>query len=85
MTSTKKATVSQVQFGSITVEGLQLPDGTFAIAVTQANQLLEFAAHPNNIVRSVKRILGEDFQPIQSTLSELNPNKVTSQLTVRYL
>jgi len=73
--STVKALVSKVQFGTVEVEGLLLPDGSFGVAVTEANNLLTFSAHQNHASRQVKALLGEGFQPTK-VASELNPNAV---------
>ncbi len=72
-----KAKIATVDFGFCKVEGLMLPDGSYLIAVTQANHFLKFAAHPNYASRSLKRLLKGDFKPIQIS-TELNPNKVNA-------
>lgn len=76
ITPTKKALVAQVEISAgITIEGLLLPDSSFGISVTQANELLSFAGSPNHAPKAVKRMLGKDFQP-SLVYSELNSNKV---------
>lgn len=73
MHKVSKTLVEKVQLGDISFEGLKRPCGAYGIAVTQANELLSFTAHPGNAARSVKRILGTSFQPIR-VATELNPN-----------
>ena len=58
-----KAIVAQIEYAGLSFEGLLLPDDSYAISVTQANKILQFSAHPNHASRSVKRILGDEFQP----------------------
>ena len=75
--STSKAKVAQVDFGFVQIEGLMLPDGSYAIAGVQANKILGFSAHPNHVSRSLKRILGAGFSPTRLR-SELNNNPVAA-------
>lgn len=56
-----KAQVTQVLIGPLTIEGLMLPDGTFAISATQANKVVKIAAQPTDAARSLKRLLGKDL------------------------
>lgn len=70
---TVKAMVAQVNFGFTQIEGLMLPNGGYAISATQVAEKFQF--DQNQASRSIKRILGNDFQFDQTT-SELNPKKV---------
>ncbi len=69
----KKAMVAQVDFGFTHVEGLMLPDGSYAIAATQIADKFQF--DHNQASRTIKRILGNGFQFDQTT-SEIHPKKV---------
>jgi hypothetical protein len=68
-----RAKVTTVKFGSITLEGLMLPDGSFAISVSQCSELFQF--DKNQASRDLKRILGADFQ-FDKIASELHPKAV---------
>lgn len=67
-----KAKVAPVQVGSVSVEGLQLPDGSYAIAVVQVANILDFQPLKKNAPRELKPILGKAFQP-RKCFTELNP------------
>jgi hypothetical protein len=71
--TTKKAIVASVNYAGFEFPGLQLPDGTYAIAVPQVADIFQFV-HSNE-QRVIKRLLGNGFQFVQ-TASELNPKKV---------
>ena len=69
-----KAMIALVNIGSnIEIEGLRLPNGTFAVSVSQVAAL--FLVGPNNHTKQVKVLLGNDSQLVQ-TSSELNPKPV---------
>lgn len=70
---TQKAIVSEVQIGTIAIEGLMLPDGSFAVAVPQIASLLQFLN--KNASRDLKALMGEGFQFLKAK-SELNPKPV---------
>jgi hypothetical protein len=71
----QKAIVAKVNIGkSIQVEGLQLPDGSYAISATQVAEL--FSVGLNNPTKTLKALLGDGFQQFQKVSSELNPVKV---------
>ena len=57
----KKAVVSQVDLGFAQIEGLMLPDGSFAVAVPQLAKILSY--NQNTFSRDLKRLLGEGFRP----------------------
>jgi len=71
--TTVKAVVAPVQIGNLTVNGLMLPNGDFAIAVPQVAELFQFDT--NQASRSIKSLLGKDFQ-FDTAKSELNPKAV---------
>lgn len=73
--SISKAKIAQVDFGFTKIDGLMLPDGSYAIATAQANELFSFASHPNYVNRSLKRILGANFTSV-SIKSELHGTPV---------
>jgi hypothetical protein len=58
--SIPKADITQVKIGLIEIEGLLLPDGSFAIAVPQICSLFQFLN--KNAVRDIKALLGKNFQ-----------------------
>ena len=69
----KKAVVATVNYAGFEFPGLQLPDGNYAIAVSQVGEIFQFV-HSNE-QRTIKRLLGKDFQFVRA-VSELNPKKV---------
>jgi len=71
--SSSKATVAQVKIGHIKIEGLMLPDGSFAIAVPQISSL--FLIPIKNTSRDFKALLGGDFQFLKVG-SEIHPKAV---------
>jgi hypothetical protein len=71
---TKKATIAQVNFGFTQIEGLMLPSGEFAIAVTQVASLFQFPLKHTS--RDFKALLGKDFQFPTKVTSTLNPRPV---------
>jgi hypothetical protein len=74
----QKAIVAQVNIGkSIQIEGLQLPDGSYAIGVSQVAEL--FSITQNNATREVKALLGLDstFTQVASILSPKKLNIIT--------
>lgn len=56
-----KAVVSEVDLGFTQIQGLMLPDGSFAVAVPQLAELL--SCNQNTFSRDLKRLLGEGFRP----------------------
>lgn len=68
-----KAQIASVSFGGLEIEGLLLPDGSFAIAVPQICSLFQFAKDHGN--RTIKALLGNDFQ-FAKVNSTLNPKPV---------
>ena len=67
-----KASVTEIDFGFAKIEGLMLSNGSYAVSGVQANNVLKFATHPNYIVRSLKSLLGEEFEPITSKTETSN-------------
>ncbi len=61
----KKAYVTAVPFGSLSIEGLMDTEGNYYVAARQAASQLQLTAHPSNAVRSLERILGEGYKRIQ--------------------
>jgi len=55
--------VTQIQLGAISIEGLLLEDGTFAIAQQQVATL--FSVLPTSIPKMLRRLLGGSFQLFQ--------------------
>ena len=70
-----KAKVTQVPLGSISVEGLMLPDGTFGIAVPQIAKLFSDSINQFHASRDIKSLLGKDFQ-LTKIKSDLHPKAV---------
>lgn len=68
-----KAKIATVKIGPLAIEGLLLPDGSFAVGVSQISAL--FPAIQNNPSREVKALLGKGIQLVKAA-SELNPNRV---------
>jgi hypothetical protein len=73
MSNQTKAIVAEVKIGTVSIEGLMLPDGTFAVGVSQLSEL-NLVPHKNSS-RDLKAILGNGFQFLTAS-SELNPKKV---------
>ncbi len=76
----KKAVVATVKYAGFKFPGLKLPDGTYAIAVTQIVELFQrsnegFQFFKNNANRDIKYLLGNGFQFLKSA-SEIHPKKV---------
>lgn len=69
----KKAVVSQVDLGFTQIEGLMLPDGSFAVAVLQLAKILSLLN--KNASRDFKALLGKEFSFL-TTKSEINSNVV---------
>jgi hypothetical protein len=73
MSNQTKAIVAEVKLGTVSIEGLMLPDGTFAVAASQLAELN--LVRQNQASRDLKSILGKDF-PFDTASSELNSKKV---------
>jgi hypothetical protein len=73
MSNQTKAIVAEVKIGSVSIEGLMLPDGTFAVGASQLAELN--LVSQDNYNRDLKAILGKDF-PLVKSSSELNSKKV---------
>jgi len=73
MTKTEKAKITDIQFGNYTIEGLMLPDGTFAIALTQVSDLLEL--RKSDASRNIKALLGKDLE-LRKQSTEITNNKI---------
>jgi len=71
--STSRAVVAPVKIGHIKIKGLMLPDGSFAIGVSQVASL--FLIDSEQASRRFKALLGGDFQ-FDKAASELNPKAV---------
>ncbi len=74
------ARVAMVPIGHVEVEGLMLPDSSFAIGVSQAAETIEriskdFQFPKKHASRRIKSILGKDSQ-FPKVKSELNPKAV---------
>ena len=68
-----KAVVATVDIGHHKIQGLMLPNGDFAIAVTQIAEM--FQINSNQASRTLKPLLGKGFQ-FDTTKSELHPKAV---------
>jgi len=71
--STSKAVVAPVKIGHIEIKGLMLPDGSFAVAVSQVASL--FSVPLKNTSRDFKALMGKDFQFLKAG-SELHPKPI---------
>ena len=58
---TQKAVITQVQIGSLTIDGLMLPNGDYAIAVPQIAEII--GTGKETASKDLKRLLGESFRP----------------------
>lgn len=68
-----KALVAKNDLGFTVIDGLQMPDGGYAIGVSQAAKVLSFDT--NQASRAFKPLLGEGFQ-FDTSKTELNPKEV---------
>lgn len=73
MNSSKKAVIASIKYAGFEFDGLRLPDGSYAIAVSQIGHIFSFVR--SNEQRTIKRILGKDFSFVRSA-SELNSKPV---------
>ncbi|MDJ0591115.1 MAG: hypothetical protein QNJ72_14155 [Pleurocapsa sp. MO_226.B13] len=69
----KKAVVATVTYAGFEFPGLQLPDGNYAIAVSQVADIFQFDQRQAS--RSIKRLIGNGFQ-FDRSASEIHPKKV---------
>jgi hypothetical protein len=76
----KKAVVAVVDFGFCQVEGLMMPNGSYGIAISQANTILGFSTRQDHAVRSLKALLGKEIE-LTTVKTELSNNK-NSVLTI---
>ena len=84
MSNIAKATVAIVPFFGLEIEGLMLPDGTYAIGIPQIADLLitgdvkkdGIKASRNVMARELKRLCGEDFKT-SKVKTEFNKNITT--------
>jgi hypothetical protein len=60
----QRAKVAQVEFGAVTLEGLMLPDGSFAIAGQQVCEV--FQLDKTNVLKTLKSLLGKDVQLVKT-------------------
>ncbi|MGL6340188.1 MAG: hypothetical protein ACRC80_13750 [Waterburya sp.] len=70
---TEKAIVCWIEYAGLEFEGLMLPCGKYAMALSQVARLFQF--DQNQATRTVKRLLGRGFQ-FDRASSELNPKAV---------
>ena len=71
--STSRAAKAQVKIGHIEIEGLMLPDGSFAIGVPQVARLFSIAT--GHAARDFKALLGIE-KPMTKVQTELHSNPV---------
>lgn len=69
----KKAVVAKVNLGFTEIDGLMLPDGSYAVGASQIAEIFQF--DKNQASRTIKSILGDGFQ-FDTTKSELHPKAV---------
>jgi hypothetical protein len=69
--TTLKAVATKVQIGHLTIDGLMMPDGSFAIAVPQIAEL--FLDNHNQASQTPKRLMGANFKT-HKTKTEFNRN-----------
>lgn len=72
---TQKAILASVSHAGLKFEALMLPDGSYRIGVSQIAQLN--LVRPNQASRTIKRLLGSDFQ-FDQVKSELNPKAINT-------
>lgn len=79
MTQTENARIATVKIGQLELEGLMLPDSSFAIAVPQIASL--FGTPKNYTSQQLKRLLGNEFRPhkIKTELGNQKINVVALQ------
>lgn len=70
---TTKAIATTVDLGFAKVDGLMLPNGKYAIAISQLATIFQF--DKNQASRTIKALIGKDFQ-FDTAKSELNPKAV---------
>lgn len=70
-----KAIIATVDFGFTQVEGLMLPDGSYAMGASQVATMFKLAL-PQNASRDFKRILGKGSELFRHS-TELSHNKAT--------
>jgi hypothetical protein len=80
----EKAVIASVDFGYKKIEGLMLPDGTYAVAVPQIADLI--SASRNTMSRDLKRLLGDGFSPSKQSIMDvkqkINVVKITELMTI---
>jgi len=81
--TTEKARLSKVQIGSIQVDGIMLPDGTFGITVQQVSSL--FGLRQADATRNIKRLLGKGSQLCQVKVLESVQNRSQKFITLEHL
>ena len=74
MSNITKATVATVKLGDLEIEGLMLPDGSYAIAFSQLATLK--LVPRNRSIKQLKSRIGGDFPSHQSIKTELNSKPV---------
>ena len=78
------ASVAQVAMGSITIEGLRLPNGDYAVAVPQIFDLFGegagFSGTKSQASQELKHLMGEDFQ--MSTIRTKSGGEPVSIITL---
>lgn len=71
--TTTKALIKTINYGDkFSFYGLMLPDGTYGISVSQANNLFQFSSTQNHAAQSLKRLCGEEFRPHKISTEEEN-------------
>ena len=71
---TDKARVTTINYAGLEFEGLMLPNGKYAIALIQVNEILKLGQQ-KSATTAIKRILGKDYK-VSKFPTELTKNKV---------
>jgi hypothetical protein len=72
----EKARIAKVKLAAdIEIEGLLLPGGEFAVAVTQIRNICVYSGSPQNFNKYVKTLLGNNSSLVKVS-TELNTEKV---------
>lgn len=70
------ATIASVKFGSVEIEGLMFPDGSYGVAIPQLERL--GLVPPNRSTKQLESLLGLSFPSHQKAKTELNSKAVNT-------
>lgn len=71
-----KAIVAQVKLGTVTLDGLMMPNGEYRVGLSQLEKLNLIP--PNRSLKQLKALTGMGFQSHQKAQSELHPKAVNT-------